>query len=86
VLPPINPVTGVIRDIPNNSYKLITRKGVTPAANQSPRVMIITTTIDVPAGSETYEPEDVKAAFSAHFGVGWAEVQDMVDAAMTGVI
>lgn len=85
-LPPVNPVTGVIKNIPMNTYKHITRKGVVPAANQAAMTMRVTTTIEVPAGADTYDAANVKAALSAHFGVGWAEVQDMVDAAITGVI
>jgi len=67
-LPAPNPVTGVYANIPNNSYQLITRKGVTPAANQIPKIMVIRTTIDVPAGSDTYDAVNVRAALSAHFG------------------
>jgi len=68
VLPAPNPVTGIIKNVPVNSYKLITRKGALPAANQTPLVARITTTFDVPAGTDTYEPEDIKAALSAHIG------------------
>ena len=53
VLPQANPVTGVIKDVPMNTYKLITRKGVLPAANQVPMVARVTTIIEVPAGSDT---------------------------------
>lgn len=85
-LPAANPVTGIIRDVPMNTYKLITRKGVMPSSGQAPVVARITTTIDVPAGSDSYEPEDLKALASIHAGVLWAEAQDVVDAMLTGVI
>lgn len=42
-LPSVNPVTGVIKNIPMNQYKLITRKGVMPAANQMLMTARITT-------------------------------------------
>ncbi len=67
-LPAPNPTTGVIATVPTNSYQLITRKGVTPAINQSARTMVVRTTIDVPAGSDTYDAANVRAALSAHFG------------------
>lgn len=86
VLPQANPVTGIIRNVPMNTYKLITRKGASPAANQNPIVMRITTTIEVPAGTETYEAEELKAALSAHFGVGWANASGIADTVQTGVI
>jgi len=85
-MPAANPVTGVVKNIPNNTYKLITRKGVVPGANQNPLNLVITTTIDVPAGSDTYEPEDIKAAISAHFGVGWAQASGIADTLLSGVM
>lgn len=86
VLPQANPVTGVIKNVPMNTYKLITRKGVLPAANQNPIVSRITTIIEVPAGSDTYEPEDLKAMISAHFGVGWAQASGIAETVTTGII
>jgi len=84
-LPQANPVTGVIKNVPLNTYKLITRKGVLPAVNQTPMVARITTIIEVPAGSDTYEPEDIKAMLSAHFGVGSAQASGIADTVLSGV-
>lgn len=86
VLPQANPVTGVIKNVPMNTYKLITRKGVAPAANQNPIVARVTTVIEIPAGSDTYEPEDLRAMLSAHFGVGWAQASGIADTIVSGVI
>jgi hypothetical protein len=85
-LPQANPVTGVIKNVPMNTYKMITRKGVSPAANQNAMVARITTTIEVPAGADTYEPEDLKALLSAHFGVGWEQASGIASTITTGVI
>lgn len=85
-LPPVNPTTGVVKNIPMNTYKLITRKGVMPAANQSLMVARITTTIEVPAGSDTYEPEELRAMISSHFGTGWAQASGIADTVITGVL
>lgn len=63
-----NPVTGVIAQVPTNTYKLITRKGVLPLAGQPMKVMTVTTTVDVPAGSDTADAANVRAALSAHIG------------------
>lgn len=68
LLGPANPVTGVIKNIPNNVHKVITRKGVKPAANQPAIAMPITTTIPVPAGVDTYDPDNLRAAISIHIG------------------
>lgn len=86
VLPQANPVTGIIRNVPNNTYKLITRKGAQPASGQNAITAKITTVIDVPAGAESYEPEDIKAMLSAHFGVGYAEADDIATVVTTGVL
>jgi hypothetical protein len=85
-LPQANPVTGVIKNIPMNTYKLITRKGASPAANQSAMVARITTTIEVPAGTDTFEPEDLRAMCSLHFGVGWAQASGIADTIISGII
>lgn len=86
VLPAINPVTGIVKNVPMNQYKLITRKGVQPAANQANMVARITTIIEIPAGSDTYEPEDIRALISAHFGTGWAQASGIADTVITGVL
>lgn len=85
-LPQANPITGVIKNIPINSYKLITRKGAVPSSNQSALVARITTTIDAPAGTDTFEPEELRAMLSAHFGVGFAQASGIADTVVSGVI
>lgn len=85
-LPQANPVTGVIKNVPVNTYKLITRKGVSPAVNQTSMTARITTIIEVPAGSDTYEPEDLRAMVSLHFGTGWAQASGIADTLVTGIL
>lgn len=85
-LPQANPVTGVIKNVPLNVYKFNTRKGAAPASNQSIMVPKITTIIEVPAGVDTYEPEEIRAMISCHFGVGWASASGISDTVLTGVL
>lgn len=85
-LPQVNPTTGVIKNIPMNQYKLITRKGIQPAANQMLMVARITTIIEVPAGSDTYEPEELRAMISSHAGIMWAQASGIADTVITGVL
>lgn len=85
-LPQANPVTGIIKNVPMNTYKLITRKGALPAANQNAMVARITTIIEVPAGSDTFEPEDLKAMVSSHFGAGWAQADGIAQTILSGII
>lgn len=86
VLPQANPVTGILKNVPINTYKLITRKGAVPAINQAAMTARITTIIEVPAGTDTYEPEEIRAMISAHFGVGWAQASGISDTVLTGVL
>lgn len=67
-LGPVNPVTGVLSRVPRNMWKVITRKGVVPLSGQPAATMLVTTTIEVPAGGDTANPEDIRAALSCHFG------------------
>lgn len=85
-LPAANPVTGVIKSVPLNTYKLITRKGCLPAANQTPQTVRVTTIIEVPAGVDTYEPEDLKAALSAHIGGLWQQSSGIGDTVVSGIM
>jgi hypothetical protein len=85
-LPAANPVTGVIKSVPVNTYKVITRKGAVPSANQSAITARITTTIDCPAGTDTYEPEDLKAMLSLHIGTLWANAAGIGDTIISGVL
>lgn len=85
-LPGVNPVTGIIKNIPVNTYKLITRKGAQPAANQAHMVARVTTIIEVPAGVDTYEPEELNALISAHAGTMWAQASGIAETIRTGVI
>lgn len=84
-LPAANPVTGVIKSIPTNQYKLVTRKGAQPALNQSPQKLVVTTTIEVPAGVDTYEPEEIKAAISCHIGILTQQSSGIADTCITGI-
>lgn len=85
-LPAANPTTGIIRNVPVNTYKLITRKGAVPATNQTTQVARITTTIDVPAGTDTFEPEELKAMLSAHAGTLNQQSSGIADTIITGVL
>lgn len=63
-----NPTTGLVSSVPKNQYKLIVRKGVTPLVGQPFSVMNISVTMDIPAGAETNDPANVRAAISAAIG------------------
>lgn len=68
VLGAINPSTGLLRAVPKNTYKCISRKGVLPLANQPASLAMVETIITVPAGSDTADPNSLKALLSLHIG------------------
>jgi len=79
-------VTGVITLIPTNTYKLITRKGVLPLAGQAFKVMNISTELDVPAGADTADPQNIRAALSAHIGSLTQQSAGLGDLLINGVL
>lgn len=81
-----NPVTGRVTQVPVNSYGLITRKGVTPLENQPTKPAKIATTFDIPAGADTYDAANVKAAIAAHIGTLWAIAAGIGDTSNSGVM
>lgn len=81
-----NPVTGLIANVPKNQYKVITRKGVLPLAGQPYQTMLITTTVDVPAGSDLADPANIRAALSAHIGALSQQSAGIGDSAVSGII
>lgn len=81
-----NPTTGLIKDVPRNSFKIITRKGVTPLAGQPYANMQITTIVDLPAGSDTADAANVRAALSAHLGALAQQSAGVGDTCVSGVL
>jgi len=81
-----DPGTGVIYRVGKNSWKIIVRKGVTPAADQPAQVMQVTVTMDVPAGSDTYDSANVQAAMSLAAGALWGESADIGDSLISGIL
>lgn len=84
-LPPANPNTGFRGSIPNNQYKWIVRKGGF-AASGVPVVAIARLTIDIPAGMDSYNPDDVRALCSYLVGQLNEESADLGDTCISGVL
>lgn len=81
-----NPVTGVIGAVPKNTYKVLTRKGVTVLAGQPARVAQLRTELDIPAGSDIADPASIRAMISVHIGVLSAIAAGLGDTAINGVM
>lgn len=82
----VDPVTGVLRNVPKNTWDIITRKGVVPLSGQASQTMLIRTSISVPAGADVVEPEDIRAALSAHFGALSQASSAIGDAIINGTL
>lgn len=85
-LAPVNPVTGVLRAIPMNTYKVITRKGLLPLAGQSYKTGWISTNLEVPAGTEAADTPNLAAMISAHIGLLTQLADEINITAKTGTI
>lgn len=85
VLAPVNSA-GVLTRVPVNTYKVITRKGVLPLAGQAYKNLLITTVIEVPAGSDTADPANIRAALSAHIGALSQQSAGIGDTTVQGVL
>lgn len=81
-----DPNTGVYYKVSKNTWKLIFRKGATPAANQADQILQITCTIDVPAGTDTYDAAEIRAAWSAFAGTVWAQSSGIGDSLVSGIL
>lgn len=81
-----HPVTGVVSSIPMNVFKVITRKGVIPLAGQPSKTMLVTTTIEVPAGADLADNLSVRAALSMHFGVIAQQSAGIGDLAINAIL
>lgn len=84
VLPSLNSA-GQLPSVPMNTYKVITRKGVTPLSGQPSKTMLVTTIIDVPSGADTVDPANVRAALSAHLGALAQQSAGIGDTSVSGV-
>lgn len=84
--PLVNPVTGIMKRPPMNVYKYIIRKGVLPAANQSAEVAMVNMSISIPAGADSYEPEDIRAMLSLAIGVLNQQSAGVGDTCVTNIL
>jgi hypothetical protein len=82
----LNAVTGIYGKVPENVYRIRTRKGVMIAANNVPRIMYVETTIRVPAGSDVYDIPNIRAALGVHFGLCHAEANHISPAVLNGTV
>jgi hypothetical protein len=71
--------------VPKNVYKLITRKGVLVHASLPNQTAIVTTSIEVPAGSDSLDSANLRGMLSAHCGAIAQVSAGLGDTAVSGV-
>lgn len=81
-----NPTTGLITSVPRNTYKVLTRKGVTPLAGQPSVTALIRSEIEVPAGADIADASNLRAMISAHIGLLSAVSAGLGDTTVNGVL
>lgn len=86
LLPIVDRASGVLRNVPKNAFKVLTRKGVIPLAGQLPQIMMVETIITVPAGADLADPNSVRACLSAHIGALSQQSIGIGDTSVTGII
>lgn len=83
---PLADTNGVVRSIPRNTYFFLTRKGVLPLTGQARAVMTIRTEMAIPAGADTADSANIRAALSCHFGTVWAASSGIGDTTINAVL
>lgn len=64
-----NPTTGLLPNVPKNTHLVIIRKGALPMAAQPSSVALLRAAFDIPAGSDTADPAQLRAMISLLAGV-----------------
>lgn len=85
-LPAVNASTGILPNVPRNSYKIIVRKGVTPLTGQAAQVALATCQLDIPAGADTADAANLRAMLSLLIGALNQISSSIGDTVVTGVI
>lgn len=81
-----NPTTGLISQVPRNTYKVLTRKGVTPLLNQPSTAALMRTEIEIPAGADVADPSNLRAMISVHIGLLQSISAGLGDTTVNGVM
>jgi hypothetical protein len=63
-----HPTTGLLQSVPKNTHLIKICKGAIPLAGQPASQMTIRCLIEIPAGADTADPANVRAAISLLVG------------------
>lgn len=82
---PVPDLTGVVRNVPRNVYQAIVRAGAMPLAGQANQVAILRFRAEIPAGADTADAAQLRAAMSLLAGVLMQQSAGIGDTFITGV-
>lgn len=80
-----DPVTGVLRSVARNVYKVIVRKAVLPLAGQSYITSLLEANLSIPAGADAADPANIRAALSLLIGSFNQQSAGLGDTLVTGI-
>jgi hypothetical protein len=80
-----HPVTGLLQSVPKNTHLIKIAKGAIPLAGQPSSVMTIRCLLEIPAGSDTADPANLRAAISLLVGALNQLSAGLGDTLVTGV-
>lgn len=86
VLGKTNPVTGQLPKVPRNVFKEVVVKAVTVLVGQPVERASITRIFEVPAGSDTVDPPNLRAMCSLQAGVTAQQSASVGDTLVTGLV
>lgn len=81
-----NPVTGIISNIPRNTYSVVVRKGAAPVSGYASQVALFKAIFEVPAGTDFNEPEEIRAGLSCLIGALSAQSAGIGDTLVSGIL
>lgn len=85
-LPAVNPDTGRLPSVPKNVWKINVRYGIIPLAGQAPEPTTWTVSMPIPAGSDTADPDGIRAMCSLLIGALNQLSQELGDGVNTGIL
>jgi hypothetical protein len=80
-----HPVTGLLQSVPKNTFLIKIAKGAIPLAGQPASVMTVRCLIEIPAGADTADPANLRAAISLLVGAVTQLSAGLGDTLVTGV-
>jgi hypothetical protein len=79
-------LAGVITSIGRNTFTILVRKGVLPAASQPVNVAMARAEFEIPAGAETFDAPQVKALVSLTCGFMSTNASGIADTLINGLL